>query len=161
MREGNDVSILGGLLKRIGNFSPRFFAKSFDHRLVFQKTIYLLQSFGLYLGYSFSWYIRGPYSPALTRKGYELVHKFEKSPNISFVEGSSEDRFRDFLDFLGEKKNDANWLETLASLHFLKQIYPRRTKVQIMRMVLLKQPYLTLAECERAWDYLRKYELID
>jgi len=43
---------------------------SFDQRLILQKTIYLVQAANVDLGYSFHWYLRGPYSPALTRDAF-------------------------------------------------------------------------------------------
>lgn len=161
MSKKESILILGGLLRRIDNFFPDIFEKSFDSRLIFQKTIYLLQAFGLYLGYRFSWYIRGPYSPALARKGYELVKKIAESPDVRFVKDSAENRFRDFFDFLGEKKYDADWMETLASIHFLKHTYPKRTQKEIMKKVLRKQPYLTVDQCVEAWEYLEKHGLLD
>ena len=42
----------------------------FDSRLILQKTVYLLEEAGIHLGYPFNWYLRGPYSPALTRDLY-------------------------------------------------------------------------------------------
>lgn len=151
---------LGGLLKRIENFSPSAFLASFSARLIFQKTIYLLQAFGLYFGYRFSWYIRGPYSPALTREGYGLVQGFKQAPTIRFRKTSSEERFNEFLKFLGNRKNDSNWLETLASIHFLKHQYPKETKEEIIDIVLEKQPYLTVEECMKAWTHLEKFGLV-
>lgn len=161
MSEKESTLILGGLLRRIGNFFPDIFDKSFDSRLVFQKTVYLLQAFGLHLGYRFSWYIRGPYSPALARKGYELVKRIAESPNVRFAKDSAENRFHEFLEFLGERKYDADWMETLASVHFLKHAYPKSTQKEIMKKVLRKQPYLTVEQCVEAWEYLEEYGLLD
>ena len=47
----------------------RFDIKQFDHRLMAQKLTYLLQELGVRLGYedTFSFYLRGTYSPALTK----------------------------------------------------------------------------------------------
>src|SRR3989442_1336381 len=44
----------------------------FPSRLSLQKTIYLVQAAGVDLGYSYSWYLRGPYSSALTRDAFAL-----------------------------------------------------------------------------------------
>lgn len=161
MNEEKRTHVLGGLLNRIGNFSPDLFDKSFNSRLIFQKTIYLLQVFGLYLGYKFSWYIRGPYSPALTRKGYELMSKYEECPDVTFAKASSERKFHEFLDFLDNRKSNAIWLETIASIHFLKRVYPKKTKSEIMKLVLKKQPYLTYEECIEAWAHLERFNLIN
>ena len=55
LSERDQLKILNGLLNLIGNFNPSDFLTSFSSRLIFQKTIYLLQSFGIYLGYNFTW----------------------------------------------------------------------------------------------------------
>src|SRR5262245_54613820 len=44
----------------------------FDLRLILQKTVYLIQASKVDLGYSFGWYLRGPYSPGLTRDAFAL-----------------------------------------------------------------------------------------
>jgi len=43
---------------------------TFDDRLIAQKAICLAQAAGLQLGYHFHWYLRGPYSPSLTKDLY-------------------------------------------------------------------------------------------
>lgn len=42
-------------------------------RIALQKVVCLTQEAGLQLGYSFSWYVRGPYSPALASDYYQLA----------------------------------------------------------------------------------------
>ena len=44
----------------------------FNRRLVLQKTVYLVQAAKVDLGYTFRWYLRGPYSPGLTRDAFSL-----------------------------------------------------------------------------------------
>jgi uncharacterized protein YwgA len=119
-----------------------------------------MQSFGLYIGFSFSWYIRGPYSSDLAKKGYELAKRFDQTPDVRFSKKASEQTFDEFLRFLGERKSDAYWLETLASIHFLRSTYPRKTRNEINEIIQRKQPYLTLIEYEKAWNHLKKYGLI-
>ena len=94
MNEKMKKLILGRILKRTGNFNPNSYATSFDQRLIFQKTIYLLQAFGLYLGYVFSWYIRGPYSSELARKGYDLTRIYHTAPKVRFSRKISEEKFK-------------------------------------------------------------------
>jgi uncharacterized protein YwgA len=73
----------------------------FNHRIIAQKTVFLLQLKGLDMGYDFGMYLRGPYSPSLTQDLFddptmqgpkeglsdeesgmvrELVEKFGNSP---------------------------------------------------------------------------------
>lgn len=50
---------------------------SFEDKLVIQKTICLLELMGFKIGYSFSLYIRGPYSPDLTSELYGRRNEVE------------------------------------------------------------------------------------
>lgn len=154
------VEIVGGLLKRIGNFDSELYPINFDQRLIFQKTIYLLQAFGLYIGIPFSWYLHGPYSTILAKHGYDLTKRYKETCPIRFANMASEERFRQFTEFLGTRGRDAKWLEGLASLHFLTNTYPNFPKKLVISMVLRKQPYLTNEECLEAWSYLVHHGLI-
>jgi uncharacterized protein YwgA len=114
--------LLGGLLKRIGNFDPGRFQSDFNQRLVTQKTVYLLQAFGLYLGYLFTWYIRGPYSPNLTRDAYSLTAMYSHIPEVKFADSHAETRFGEFLQLLKTIGNNERQWEILASIHFLRHL---------------------------------------
>ena len=154
------ISTLGGLLKRIGNYDPKSFRGSFDVRLILQKTIYLMQAFGLYIGYSYSWYLRGPYSVELTREAYELADQFEKTPFVKFVERNAENRFLEFMRFLNDRKNDHRWLELVASIHFLFAAWPSKTRREIYRELRGKIPRLSEAEFQHSLKYLTEYGLL-
>jgi hypothetical protein len=43
-----------------------------ENRMAIQKAVYLAQANGLPLGYNYGWYVKGPYSPMLTRDYYAL-----------------------------------------------------------------------------------------
>jgi len=51
---------------------------NFQDRLVIQKLVYLLELSGIDLGYRFSLYVRGPYSPDLTRDIYDNKNNIYK-----------------------------------------------------------------------------------
>ena len=149
-----NISALGGLVKRIGNYDRM---ETFSGRLKLQKTIYLMEhAFDLNIGYNFSWYVRGPYSPQLAEDGFGLKEVYDTIPVARFKENDAEIRFREFLSFLGGKKDDADWLEIVASIHFLKTVYPNASKEWILQKVKDKQHYFTLDQCATAWDYLEK-----
>jgi len=148
---------LGGLLKRIGNYN----IDTFDGRLILQKTIYLMQSFDLPLGYRFSWYIYGPYSPDLTEDGYQLKDIFKEVPSMKFVKEEREKQFKKFIKFLGEKKNDPKWLEILASIHFIYKLNRQMSKNDILKLIINKQPYILKKDCEEAWNYLEEVGLLN
>jgi uncharacterized protein YwgA len=99
----------------------------FQDRLKYQKIVYLIQKFGLSLGYGYSWYVRGPYSPDLTKNLFSI----SKNPTI-FSEGcklrlNNEEkvisRIDEFKNLLEENINDPLFLEILASMVFIKDTY--------------------------------------
>ena len=47
--------------------------KTDGNHTIYQKTIYLLQNYGVSLGYGFEWRVRGPYSPQL-HSDLEALH---------------------------------------------------------------------------------------
>jgi uncharacterized protein YwgA len=154
--EEEKTFLLGVVLKRIGNFD----LGTFKGRLVLQKTIYLLQSYGLNLGYTFSWYIHGPYSPELAKTAFRLQKSFTQIPVTEFTEPQIEAKFSDFLGFLGEEKTNGDWLEQLACTHFLKAINPEEEKSEIIQKVLKHESHFTKKQCQEAWAYLVRNKLV-
>lgn len=152
------AEVLGQLLKRIGNFDKM---RSFEDRLILQKTIYFLQNFGLYFGYRFSWYVYGPYSPSLASDGFDLAEHYDQLPSYEFADEDAEERFEQFLAFLGEKRSDPQWLEALASVHSLRRLYPRDSQEEIVKRVARKQPYFSEEQARQAWEYLDRHNLLD
>lgn len=134
---------------------------TFEDRLILQKRIYLLQALGLFLGYRFNWYVHGPYSPDLTREAFKLVPIFKQVRKVKFAKERSERRFDEYLRFLGKRKDDGDWLEQLACAHFLKAIYPEKTREEIITSVLIHETHFTRNQCEEAYDYLSEHGLIE
>ena len=61
-------------LKELG-FKPK--VDDFEHRLIIQKVIYLLKRGGISTEFGYSLYVRGPYSPELTKCIYDNQNKVE------------------------------------------------------------------------------------
>jgi hypothetical protein len=97
---------------------------TFDERLILQKAVCLAQAAGVDLGYDFNWYLRGPYSPALTRDAFavsnQLGQENDESQNWNLDEKSSE-RLRGMrrLFQAPDRHALATRLELLASTWFL------------------------------------------
>ena len=151
------AQVLGQILKRIGNYGEM---ETFDDRLILQKTVYLLQAFGVYLGYRFSWYLYGPYSPELASDGYDLIPNYDEIEPVDFSSEEAEERFRLFLEFLGDEDRNPTWLEALASVHSLCKLYPERSKDEILDQVARKAPYFDHQLADQAWDYLRSQGML-
>jgi hypothetical protein len=98
-----------------------------ENRLKLQKTVYLLQSCGLRLGYGFSWYRYGPYSQELVYDAYRVLHaesqKYARqAKSLAFSENTQAWLGR-FKQTLGAALSDAKQLELLASVSFVDKTW--------------------------------------
>lgn len=151
-----EIHSLGVILKEIGNFSM----KGFGDRLTLQKTIYLLQTFGVNLGYSFSWYLHGTYCPTLTRHGFELEHIIKEIPDIKvkFLDTQTQSRYEAFLQFMNDKKMNPDALEIASSIcYFNKRGFSKENTLQLVEN---KKTRFTADECVQIWNELEGHSVI-
>jgi uncharacterized protein YwgA len=128
----------------------------FSERKRIQKTVCLLQYvFGIPLGFSFSWYIHGPYSPDLTRTLFELSEKgFKERGNVPLTRKEKE-RISEFKEFLGDSLKSSEEVELIGSLYYL--YYLGKTKAnasdeQILATFKAKKPFFSNVAIEKAWE---------
>jgi uncharacterized protein YwgA len=148
--------LLASLMRRVGEYR----LQTFRDRLVVQKTVYLLQAFGIYLGYQFRWYLRGPYSPQLTRDAFSIEAAWSRVSPVTFTHEAAEQRVIEFLAFVEGHKDDEAWLETAASAHFLTKVHGITDKNQIYDKIRAKQPGVTRKGFENCWYELERQKLI-
>lgn len=100
-----------------------------DSRLVLQKAMYLGQQSKVDLGYRFGWYVRGPYSSELTKDYYSMARALQAEEGA--LEGYSLNhdliqRMKPIADLMQESERHGiskpNWLELLASYHYLRTV---------------------------------------
>lgn len=103
-------------------YGEGFRYSDFNQRMEMQKAIYLLQNMGVPVGeYGFRWYLHGPYSQSLQDDMYYENEKKYKKIILSKEYAESVKKLRELVD--SEKKGRysvANWVECLASIHYLK-----------------------------------------
>ncbi len=105
---------------------------SMEDRLRLQKTVYLLQTLGLHLGYGFSWYRYGPYSQELVYDAYRCLHvenhkHAQRAKSLAFS-ANTQDWLRRFKGALVQELGDPRQLELLASVSFVRKVWkPRPT----------------------------------
>lgn len=148
--------LLGMILRDVGNFDM----STFNGRLTLQKTIYLLKSFGIDLGYVFAWYLHGVYSPELTKDGFEL---FEKKYDLSdlrveFQNNDTQEGYNIFLKFMEGKKNDPDLLEISSSTCYLNQ--KGWSKTEVLKAVESKKSRFKKEDCVQIWDELEKIGVV-
>ncbi len=138
-------------------------------RKLLQKKIYFLQEFGVKLGYSYGFYLYGPYSSELASDAFFLKSMKDQAPDaietteLSAEEGRAMERALGFFAKLsGEKSEIAYKLELLSSLHFLSDIsyFRPKSKEEIFRRLRLRKQIEDDADLEEAWDFLVSHSLI-
>ena len=151
---------LGFVLRQFPRFD--FGMGTFDHRLRVQKFVYLLQSFDVYLGYEYSWYLRGPYCSTLAAAGFALAEFYGDIPassNMSFSSSAVHGRFERFGEFIGGYEDDTDFLEMAASFHFLEK-GGGLSRDGIFERVCNKRHNFTEARCSEVRSYLEEWGLV-
>jgi len=140
----------------------------FSDRLTLQKRVYLLQHFGIDLGYRYNWYVHGPYSPSLTEEAYGLsatvseVRKLSEGYQLSPDAKKRIGEYRRFEDDLPEQDLPRS-LEIAASIHFLKHVgfVPGGiTRERIMKELSERGKDFSDDEVDRIWSMLSKHDLL-
>lgn len=149
---------LGFILKNIPDYD--FSMTHFDERLKLQKLIYLLQAFGVYLGYDFSWYLRGPYCSLLAHNGFSLEEIYDKIPkDIKLKDKEDQKKFYRFQNFVKAKTVDD--LEIAASIHYLKNVRGKSMDDErIKEKVSKKQDRFTIEQVGEIWRDLKNLRII-
>jgi len=147
---------------------------AFEKRLKLQKRIYLTQLTGLDLGYRFSWYLHGPYCRELTSDAFRLQELARDG--VRGVEGKTLNAIARRLASSATSiwcdapagMGDDDWLELLASLHYLKHIsywpsdQPRGFDAVFEALVDSKPRFKARRDdAQRAWQRLEKVGLTD
>jgi|GEM_PF-294306 len=147
---------------------------TFSERFNIQKRVYLIQLLGYDLGYRFGWYLRGPYSRELTADAFTLRDELqdgEKDFDEYLLADDGKERIsraRQLWELpAGADIGQDEWLELLASLHYLKHIvYWKKASTKDFDAVFAKlidaKPQFSgsHAPAQNAWDRLEACGLI-
>lgn len=136
---------------------------SFDDRLILQKAVYLIQAAGVDLGYFFHWYLRGPYSPALTRDAFTMVSELngglDESEGWQLAESSAK-RLANLKPLIHDAQPAR--LELLASVLFLllNKRWQPGDNAGLREVLLRYDKQFTQEEIDDAVEKLRQYGLV-
>src|SRR6266568_5877237 len=138
---------LVGALNAIG-VSPKM--ETFADRLRLQKIVWLMQKFDVKLGFKYSWYLHGPYSPELTRNLYEIVQS--NLPEHESIAARDLARIDALRTVLGDDLNSADKLELLASIDFLRHSVGPLTRGDVKTFLAETKPYFNEKQIEECWE---------
>jgi uncharacterized protein YwgA len=136
-----------------------------DDRKRVQKAVYLGQLSGIDLGYRYGWYRMGPYCPALTRDYYALESELAAGALNSegrALNAEAVQKLKAIVPLLtapNDGVNQENWLELLASVHFLKKVSGRSD--EDARSVMQEQKAHIAGYFDTALDILAKNKILN
>lgn len=117
------------LLRAIEALGEDYDITSFENRKLFQKAVYLGQVAGMDLGYRYGWYVKGPYSTELTRDYYaaaEALAGGDTVPSDQKLKREIREKLTAAQPLFAIPKGvalpKADWLELLASWHYLRKV---------------------------------------
>jgi hypothetical protein len=97
--------------------------ESFTDRLIVQKAVYLIQAFGLDLGYFYGWYLHGPYCSDVTTDLFGALADPGAMDDLKAdwtLDNGTKRRLATLKALIHRQERPlARWLELLASVHFL------------------------------------------
>lgn len=104
-------------------YDCEFSYENFNQRLEMQKAVYLLQEIGVPIGdYGFRWYLHGPYSQDLQD---DMHYASEISCDTLSISKEYSDKILQIYELIHSSERGSyhiyEWVECLASLHFLKE----------------------------------------
>jgi len=161
-----EIGKLSACLEMLGGFT---LGTLVDRKLL-QKKVYFLQEFGVDLGYSFGFYIYGPYSSELTNDAFFLYRQRTRAPDtidsedLSAEEEKSVQRAMEFfVKIKGSETEIARQLEFLSSLHFLRKVSnpEDRSRENIIQKLAEKKIIPKNVNLKEAWEFLVSYELMN
>lgn len=125
----------------------KVYDESFDysdlsHRIKLQKEVYILENMGIYVGdYSFSWNKYGPYSLGLDSDAQKC--SLSKEHDIIFSD-LAEKAFKKIKEYTKEQTSYdcVNWMECIASLHYLKNVL-RYSDDILIEQLQKRKPHLS------------------
>ncbi len=136
-----------------------------DDRKRVQKAVYLGQIARVDLGYRFGWYLRGPYSTGLTKDYYALadaVNSGELDTQGRTLKPELRERLKRIRPLLdppsGVHLSQEDWLELLASLHFLQYV-SKFDQDKAVERIRQEKPHLK-AFLHEAESQLQRYGLL-
>lgn len=124
---------------------------NFSDRKKLQKLIYLSEVFGVDLGFGFTWYVHGPYSPQLTRIMFDKVKgnsiRVKAIPNV-------DKKISKLRAFLGDDINSSDRLELIASVHYITSLVndPIKSKSEILNTLYDEKSQFSKEEVDQCYN---------
>ena len=127
-------TILLGIMNRL-----KLSDSSFTERIVSQKTIYLLQEFGIQTTYDFKWYNYGVYSRELAD---DMFSSTPSQIRTAVANSDVEAAIHKLTSFADEDIKNPLFLEMASSILFIYKTNSLLKKDEVFEVLLSKKPHL-------------------
>lgn len=144
---------------RILNALTTFSLDNFDDRLRLQKIVFLARMIGFNSGYSFDWYVRGPYSPSLTKMLFSANEEGRLILENVTLQDTEELTVQQLREFLQDDVSSPKILELLASVWYFirRSSYSEDERNDLIREIVRKKPQYTMEEVVMAFDRIMRF----
>jgi len=144
---------------RILNALTTFNIENFNDRLRLQKLVFLARKMGFNAGYSFDWYLRGPYSPSLTRMLFSANDQDQLIVDDYTLNVAERAVVERLTEFLHDDVESHRVLELLASVWYYirRRVYSEDERQELLDEINQKKPQYSRTEIERAFDRIMRY----
>ena len=139
-----------------GMFDSEPKLNTLEDRIKMQKLVYLSEVSGIDLGFTFTWYIYGPYSPDLTRVMFEK----ETGKPSNFSDNHTTKKKIQGLELnLGENIKSGAKLELIASLHYVLSIAKKQkiSEKNALQIIYDQKPQFKKQEVNDAHKIAEKF----
>ena len=133
---------------------------TFSNRKQIQKIIYLIENLVyLDLGYRYSWYLHGPYSPDLTQELFK--NEKIKSDVATNLDEDEVKKLMTLREFLGDDINSSDNLEILGSLCFLLSIgkHAKKSDKEMIEILKEKKRFIDESKINYYYKKLTEFKL--
>lgn len=146
------------LLQLFNNLGVEPRLDNFSSRKQLQKLTYLVEAFGIFLGFKFSWYLHGPYDRRLTAVLYD-DNREESDRNVDDKYPNEEEITKKLKEFLGRDIHSSKTLELIVSLHYLDYLRRRQnlTDDKIIEQLISLKPQYTKDEARYYLKRIHKF----
>ncbi|TNP01439.1 hypothetical protein [Bacillus pacificus] len=133
-------------------------------RVITQKVVYLADVLGINCGdYNFTWYKKGPYSPALTTLLYN--HKEdtkEEYAHFNLTANAVEllEPLKEAMSYRPDEISEVDWIELIASLHYLYDNSGSDSIEKIITKLISLKPKYSRSQVIQALEILEKIGII-
>lgn len=140
-------------------YDESFDYSNLDNRIKLQKAVYFLENMGIHVGdYSFSWNKYGPYSLGLDSDAQKCNLQTEKEIIFSDIAENGFERIKEFIK-QQISYECVQWLECIASLHYLKNVL-RYDEKDLLAQLRKRKPYLSNKEAnEKALSIMKEIKV--